>query len=45
MDAAEVSYLKLKFSPDWDSAADEFNKAAVCFKVRVLVDVYHVTKS
>jgi len=29
----EVSYLKLKFSPDWDSAADEFNKAAVCFKV------------
>ena len=31
---AEVSYLKLKFSPDWDSAADEFNKAAVCFKVR-----------
>lgn len=29
----ETSFLKLKFSPDWDSAADEFNKAAICFKV------------
>jgi len=29
----ETSAWKLKFSPDWDSAADEFNKAAVCFKV------------
>jgi len=29
----ETSYMKLKFSPDWDSAANEFNKAAVCFKV------------
>ncbi|XP_023338769.1 gamma-soluble NSF attachment protein [Eurytemora carolleeae] len=29
----ETSYLKLKFNPDWDSAADELNKAAVCFKV------------
>ena len=24
---------KLKFAPDWDSAADELNKAAVCFRV------------
>ena len=22
------------FSPDWDSAANDLNKAAVCFKVR-----------
>ena len=29
----ETSAWKLKFSPDWDSAADEFNKAADCFKV------------
>lgn len=29
----ETSFLKLKFSPDWDSAADELNKAATCFKV------------
>ena len=29
----ETSAWKLKFSPDWDSASDEFNKAAVCFKV------------
>lgn len=29
----ETSAWKLKFSPDWDSAADEFNKAAICFKV------------
>eukprot|EP00092_Neocalanus_flemingeri_P038152 GFUD01041527.1.p1 GENE.GFUD01041527.1~~GFUD01041527.1.p1 ORF type:complete len:293 (+),score=90.46 GFUD01041527.1:46-924(+) len=29
----ETSAWKLKFSPDWDSAADEFQKAAVCFKV------------
>ena len=29
----ETSVWKLKFSPDWDSAADKFNKAAVCFKV------------
>lgn len=29
----ETSYLRLKFSPDWDSAADEFNKAAICYKV------------
>jgi len=29
----ETSIWKLQFSPDWDSAADEFNKAAICFKV------------
>lgn len=29
----ETSFFKLKFSPDWDSAADELNKAATCFKV------------
>lgn len=29
----ETSPWKLKFSPDWDSASDEFNKAAVAFKV------------
>jgi len=29
----ETSFFKLKFSPDWDSSADEFNKAAICFKV------------
>jgi len=29
----ETSVLKLKFNPDWDSAADEYNKAAICFKV------------
>ena len=29
----ETSAWKLKFSPDWDSASDEFNKAAICFKV------------
>jgi len=29
----ETSAWKLKFSPDWDSAADDYNKAAVCFKV------------
>lgn len=29
----ETSFFKLKFSPDWDSAADEYNKAAICFKV------------
>lgn len=29
----ETSAWKLKFSPDWDSAADELNKAAICFKV------------
>ena len=32
----ETSYMKLKFSPDWDSAANEFNKAAVCFKVKTI---------
>lgn len=29
----ETSAWKLKFSPDWDSAANDLNKAAVCFKV------------
>jgi len=29
----ETSVWKLKLSPDWDSAADQFNKAAVSFKV------------
>jgi len=29
----ETSAWKLKFSPDWDSAADDLNKAAICFKV------------
>jgi len=29
----ETSVWKLKFAPDWDSAADELNKAAVCFRV------------
>jgi len=29
----ETSVWKLKFSPDWDSAADAYNKAAICFKV------------
>lgn len=29
----EVSYWRLKFSPDWDSAADEYSKAATCFKI------------
>ena len=31
----ETSAWKLKFSPDWDSAADDLNKAAICFKVRL----------
>ena len=25
--------LKLKFSPDWDPAGDEFSRAATCYKV------------
>jgi len=29
----ETSAWKLKFSPDWDSAANEFSKAAVAFKI------------
>ena len=33
----KTSIWKLQFSPDWDSAADELNKAAVCFKVTILM--------
>lgn len=29
----KTSPIKLKFSPDWDPAGDEFSKAATCFKV------------
>ena len=29
----ETSVWKLKFAPDWDSAANELNKAAVAFRV------------
>eukprot|EP00088_Acartia_fossae_P054615 TRINITY_DN6294_c0_g2_i1.p1 TRINITY_DN6294_c0_g2~~TRINITY_DN6294_c0_g2_i1.p1 ORF type:complete len:311 (-),score=78.13 TRINITY_DN6294_c0_g2_i1:412-1311(-) len=29
----EVSWVRLKFSEDWDSAADEYSKAATCFKI------------
>jgi hypothetical protein len=29
----KTSPLKLKFSPDWDPAGDEFSRAATCFKV------------
>ena len=29
----ETSAWKLKFTPDWDSTANELTKAAVCFKV------------
>jgi len=29
----ETSVWKLKFTPDWDSAANEYNKAAIAFKV------------
>ena len=28
-----TSPLKLKFSPDWDPAGDEFSRAATCFKL------------
>lgn len=28
-----TSVWKLKFQPDWDSAANDLNKAAICFKV------------
>ena len=35
----ETSAWKLKFSPDWDSAADDLNKAAICFKVRFVTPV------
>jgi len=29
----ETSWLRLKFTEDWDSAADEYSKAATCFKI------------
>ena len=29
----KTSPLKLKFSPDWDPAGDEFSRAATAFKV------------
>ena len=29
----ETSVWKLKFAPDWDSAANDLSKAAICFKV------------
>ena len=28
-------YVSLLLSPDWDSAANDLNKAAVCFKVNI----------
>jgi len=34
----ETSVWKLKFSPDWDSAANELTKAAICFKVAMCWD-------
>lgn len=29
----EISWWRLKFVQDWDSAADEYSKAATCFKI------------
>ena len=32
----KTSPLKLKFTPDWDPAGDEFSRAATCYKVRYI---------
>ena len=33
----KTSPLKLKFTPDWDPAGDEFSRAATAFKVMIMI--------
>ena len=35
----KTSPLKLKFTPEWDPAGDEFSRAATCYKVVTVVIV------